>query len=714
MLFLFTLKSNCNRFVLVFVKLLCYDEGVEEDEWRDIMKKKLWAMLLAGLMLFSTATVFAKEEEGYEKRLESAVLKAKSLFQIESRYSVFHSTVDDDEEGLYFHLEWRDKETDEGIYVLMNGDGKVENYESYKRGRKPVDKPVFSEEKALESAKEWLKKLRDLKPGEYKLEGMKNSNRQLGILFQITRLWNGIPLEGKASIEFSPVDGKLMTFRWGLMDNITYPSTEKLLKKDQAMKIYRKESGLSRYASEFYDYEKDVFFYRTYFTENLPGYSIDAVSGKLVRNAMNPRGLGFAGENAKADDSLSPSEKRAVDKVKGAISKEQAIAAARKALNISDSFLLKETAFYAASRTSNEELGSWRVRFSKEESPGVSTLIYVSIDAKTSEVLRYAFQPSAPAQGAMISAEAAKKTAEEFIHKLQPNRWKETVPMKENLFSDEDRRSFAYQRKIGDTLIATDIISVEVDPITGTVQNYEFQWKKKMPTILSGGWSLEKAYGVQEAEAPLELVGEAYYPKDSRKPVGRFVWRPSERGLKISAENGKLLDYSGKWKPEEIRYSDLEGAKHRVAIEALLKRGMGFRGGKFEEDKKLTQVEFFYLLGSENFSFTDMIVNKNEIYKWAMGREMITKDEIRPTAPVTKLDFAKLVVRNYGWEDLAKHTEIFTVPFVDAKTIQKTDMGYFALAYAKGFFAKEKGGKLMPYEELTRGQMAELLMHYFE
>lgn len=682
------------------------------------MKKKIWAMLLASLMVFSTATVFAEAEKNYDEKLKAAIVKAKNIFDIESRYSSFHSTVDENTEGLYFHLEWRDKETDDSVYVLMNGEMKVEEYNLFHQGKVSDGNPKVSSEQAMQNAKEWLAKLRELKKEEYKIEEEKRSYRRSDqYVFRITRLWEGIPLEGSAMMELSSKDGTLLSFNWGLIDNIDYPSTEKLLSKEDAAKIYRKESGLSRYAQEFYDYEKDVFFYRTYFSENLPAYSIDAVTGKLVKNSMNPRGYGMGADKVKSaeESGLSPAEKQAVNKVKGAISQEKAVETARKLLEIPEEFILKEVKFHAASRSPKEDIGTWRLRFVKEKKPERLISIYVNVDAKTADVMDYSFHSSEEKQGAVISADVAKKTAEDFAQKLQPSRWKETVPSKENRFVAEgDRRAFTYERKIGDTFIATDYISIEVNPMTGKVENYHFRWKKRMPTVLSGGLSMEKAYGIQEAEAPLELVGEAYYPEDSGKPVGRFVWRPTARDLKISAENGKLLDYSGQWKPEEIRYSDLEGSIHRAAIEALLKRDMGFRGGKFEEDKKLTQVEFFYLLGSEQFSFSDIMGHKEEVYKWAMRRGLIQKEEILPTAVISKLDVAKLVVRQSGWEELAKKSDIFVLPFSDAKLIKKSDAGYFALAYAKGVLMQDKSGKLIPYAELTRGEAAELLVYCFK
>lgn len=685
------------------------------------MKKKIWAIVLAGLMVFSTTTVFAETEKNYDEQLKAAIVKAKSLFAIEKRFATFHSSVSDDSEGLYFHLEWKDKETEDGIYVLMSGDLKVETYQCYLRGKTEEEKVNLSSEQAMQRAKEWVEKLRGLKAGEYKLEEQKTWYRGSDrYVFGVTRLWNGIPLEGTAIMQMSSEDGALLMFSWGLIDNIEYPSTEKLITKEEATKIYRKEAGLSRYATEFYDYDKEVFFYRTYFSENLSTYSIDANTGKFVNNSgvMYTRGgMGAAKEDSASQDLsvLSPEEKEAVIKVKGAISKEKAVATARKLLGISEEFVLKEGGFRAPSRSPKEEIGTWRLRFMKGTEQKNPISIFVGVDAKTGDITDYSFQLFETPQGTIVSAEAAKKTAEEFIQKLQPMRWKETVPSKENRFVAEgERRVFTYERRMGDTLIGTDYITVEVNPMTGKVSDYHFRWKKKTPTVFGGGLSLEKAYAVQEEKAPLELVGEAYYPNGSEKLVGRFVWRPAARDLRISAENGKLLDYSGQWIPEEIRYSDLEKAKHRSAIEKLLSRGMGFRDGKFQEEKPLTQVEFFYLLGSETFFFSDIMVNKDEVYKWAMRQELIRKEEIQPEKVVTKLDFAKFVVRKSGWAKIAQKTEIYTIPCADLKEIVKADLGYFALAYANGFLSKDKNEKLMPYAKLTRGEMAELLMSYYK
>ena len=629
----------------------------------------------------------------------------KDLFKIDENFDKFTSSVNQSEDEVDFYLNWQNSKNRDSINITVSKDGSVKNYYS----STSIDgEKKLSYDQGIKEATKYIKKISGFKDNEFRI--LENKEIQSGIYYDyiFQKLIDSIPIKSNGRITISSVDGSLVSFNQNF-PKVSFPSTKNLISEKEALDIYKKELGLYRMTQEFYDYEESKTFFKTYFAELYSSLSIDASTKEIVTSdyPMYARDMVSNVKEAATDESLSPAEQKAVSTLEGIISQEKALEIAQRDFPILKDLKLENTSFYQSSRGMLGETGIWQFRLSNAD----GFYANVSVDALSEIVVSY-YYAGKEFKGKEISYEEAKKISEELIKKLNPQKFESLELDKHNkLMNNGDIYSFNYRRIDGDTYIVDEGFDISISKKGGILSSYSLRWNDGRIEILNGGISKEKAYNIFFKDNPLELYGEVYYGGGGQKPQGRFVWGPAKRDLRISAANGKLLNYDGKEMLDPISYSDVAETKYEKSINGLKDLGYGYRLGKFQADKPMIQVDFLYLVMSNSVDFDESTVNRDKIIKAAIDRNIINKEDVKLDSEFRLLDYSKYIVKSNNLERIAERSEIFANPYKDSN-IEKEDLAYINLAYGLGLIDKTENGSMLAYKQLTRGEFADLFYRY--
>ncbi|NLK75850.1 MAG: hypothetical protein GX288_11270 [Clostridiales bacterium] len=115
------------------------------------MKRSL-SLILTLLMLF-TFVIPISALEGYDKELESAIKKAKTIFNITDNYDNFEYYINSYSSTLEYYLRWYDStEKAGGLEVTIDSDGMIKGYYKYNYNAQRDENalPKVSKEEGLE------------------------------------------------------------------------------------------------------------------------------------------------------------------------------------------------------------------------------------------------------------------------------------------------------------------------------------------------------------------------------------------------------------------------------------------------------------------------------------------------------------------------------------------------------------------------------------
>jgi hypothetical protein len=212
----------------------------------------------------------------------------------------------------------------------------------------------------------------------------------------------------------------------------------------------------------------------------------------------------------------------------------------------------------------------WEFRWDMHNSEK-SMNVHVSIDGNTGKLVRINrheyIHNQEQSMIAKITEEQAKKIAEKFINKINPDEFKE-VQFMDNHYMKYDYgryRSpnyyFRYIRKVNGISFDRNSITVEVDGRTGTVTSYNFRWDYDLQfSSLDKLIPKEKAEEIFNAKTNMKL---RYVPiRDQEKYSNkinsvRLVYAPDfSFGYMLDAEKGEMIDYTSKT-TEDRKVKDL-------------------------------------------------------------------------------------------------------------------------------------------------------------
>mgnify|MGYP000064532933 CR=1 FL=1 len=195
----------------------------------------------------------------------------------------------------------------------------------------------------------------------------------------------------------------------------------------------------------------------------------------------------------------------------------------------------------------------WELSWSKTQAPYGS--LYASIDAKTGNILSISlykgYDPNRKTSPIpKYSEEEARKIAESFAKKLQPEEFAKTkllsrdmpvYPIDRDAYSDS--YSFNFTRMENDIPVEGNGIKITVDAHTGEIENYTFTWSWEPLPSSKNIISIQDAEQIFKDETGLKLIYRRYYDYPTQKDDIKLVYTLERPGsVLIDAVTGKMLD----------------------------------------------------------------------------------------------------------------------------------------------------------------------------
>lgn len=664
------------------------------------MKKLISIIITAALSMSAVVpTVMAAPIELTEsQRLQTALESTKSKIDVPEEYSEFTSSMSVTESGMEAYVfNWRTKDGDKSMRVRTNGDV-IMSYYNYRGDYS--DRPYISEmstEDAKNIALEFIDRVKGNYPYEIKFEDNSMDLYSSTYDFALRIYIGGIPLDSQMGhISINRTNGAVESFNiWYDYISNDYKSPDEMIGEDKAKEEYAKNLGLKLVYRTSYDDEDKLFAYPVYVQKYTYGKYINAMTGDVYDqtssdSVMNTYSLAaedsVAGGKEFGRKSLTTQEIAEIDKVAGLISTSDIEKQLRdnKYLNISKS--AKFNYMHLEKKYGSDDEYTYYISMSGDEKSSGN----ICVNAKTGEIisfnrydLDYDYEDLTFKDDKILKTFAGDK-AKEYEY---------------------DEESKCYKRYVNDIEVEDDTVCIEM--LKGNLIRYSINYSDVEFPSVEGAMSQQEAANAMFAAKGYELAAVL----DNKKAVPVY----KHENVYINPFTGAFVDWQNREiaadENAKIEYTDISGHYAKEYIEKLAEYGVGFEGGEFKPDEKITQKDYLALLSSMyNRGITVLRNDKAQaeyVYSNAVGNNIITSEERNDDAIVTRETAVIYMIRAMGAEDYAKYNEIYVTPFDDV-TVNK---GYIALLAAMGVVSGN-GGQFNPNREITRAESAIMIYNY--
>lgn len=627
--------------------------------------------------------------ENMQKILESV----KQRVEIPSECSEFSSRTEEQYGEKVYNFTWNEKDGNKSVNITCTADGVITNYSI--NGFKSDDKnntpnlPKISESDAKKTAENFLKQINPDFPYEIKIDESNGSIFGNGYTFYIKTYVNGVLFtNGNGSVNIDGTDGYVMGFDLGYIQ-ADFPSINNAISVDEAKKAYSDKLGLGLVYCTYIDEDGNTVAYPVYTQEYSYDKYINALTGDVVDVTNYRYFTGNKFESAKgdtADSGLTEQEIKELDNIDGLIS--------RTALENK----LKSNKLLSIPKNINTDSISLYKNYDDEYTYSVSMSndkcnIYTSVDAKTGEIKYYS------RWGEDDSKE--KNNDDSALKTLAGDKAKEYK---------YDENSHLYVRYVNGIKVTGDYANVTTN--NGVLTNFSMNYTDTEFPSIENAMSKEDAEKILFDAKDYSIVYMQNYTDNTREIIPVYTIDTEN----INPFTGKFVDYQNKEITEDasskLEYSDIDGHYAEKYIKELAYYGIGFEGGEFKPDEKITQKDFLALLMSINGN--DIIVLKNNleqanwVYRNSTQNSIISEDERDDDAEVTREEAAVYMIRAIGAENYAKYNDIYVTPFNDVTE----NKGYIALLSAMGVLSGDGNGNFNPNREMTRAESIIMIYNY--
>lgn len=698
--------------------------------------KRSVSIILTLLMLF-TFIMPANALEGYDKELESVIIKAKTLFDISDDFDEFNYYITDRLSETEYHLSWFDSSDSLGeIDVTINSEGRVKSYYRYNYNRDSENNgfPEISKEEGLKKVNEFLKKIAPELVGKIKYveknEPLNINSRTYSYSFY--RVENDVPFyDNNLYVNVNNRTGEIQSYNCYWENNLKFDSKEGIMDLANAKKAYNDKLGLQLvYKLDYSDGEYQPYLV---YTSLFSGKVIDAKTGEPVDynfSIMNTDEVALSKEAAfdsgESAVNLTPKELEAISEAKEIISKEEAENTARAILDIDDEYSLKSINLY--SNWYDKDEYNWSMYFENSENKNIS----VTLDAKNRELKSfYKYGYYREEQEVKYDREQLQQKAEEFIKKVQKDKFNlvELVSINEPiirpLLEEQPRQQyFTFMRKVDEAYFQGNGFNINIDAATGEITSYNYNWYKGELPSQDKAISFDKAYKILYDDIGMELqymrdTSEPYADLDVEQNVRLVYAIKNDKPLNIDAITGEIIyGLNRPYKENTIdKYSDIEDSEAKEEIETLALFGISLPGDKFKPQIDIKQKEFLYLLLKAKNYYYNMSPEDDDfierLYDILIGQGIVKESEKSPEEKITREEVTKYFVRILGYEKIAEIKDIYKLDFKDADSISEELIGYVAIATGLGVVDGD-GENFNPKTNLTREQAAVLIYNFLD
>lgn len=707
-------------------------------------------VVLAGESKLSSPTVGTLAVA--EVSLEKAIQIVKTNFDVPDEYTDFSSSYNTYDGRQVWSLRWNGTSDKPGEFAAevnaVNGDIVSLNYwKNEDQLANSPSVPTITKAEAQEISDKLLSRLLSQRTEELKLipselEVVPLNYGPFNYSFQYQRTINGVPfLSNGAVVQVSSTDGHISSYNLNWND-VKAPQANGVISVDQAQQAFAAAPffKLEYWIPSYYrplnaGQKQDAKLVYQFETENTGG-AIDALTGQPVQLnqgewlATDSFGIGGMGSaEAKSASSISdrgpvltPQEQQEVDRTAKLLKQDEAIAAVKRWVEIPDNLTLRGANLSKDWRNDDQRI--WNFDWSNNsnvkegENPGY---LSARVSAATGELLGFSSSSEENSKNEVkYDRAAAQKLAEEFLKKVQPERFGQVVLDSESDYLEKmgiepwNNQAFSYQRVVNGINFPGNGMIVNVNPVNGKITNYELNWSEYNLPSPTGILSKDKAVESFLKARPLTLTYVRIYSNGIPGDL-RLVYLPiaKDRSVPTSnildAKSGELLDYRGEpveKGPKPYNFTDLAEVNGAPEITVLGQAGLfGEYGNSFKPQEKMSvsslmramYLSRFGLWG--NTGLTDKeIISKAKDLGWL-------KEDLKPGDPVNRELLTKILLRYIQLNKLAELKDIYQVSFQDSDQISSDALGYVALASSTGII-KVEGKVLAPRDTVSRAEAA--------
>lgn len=657
--------------------------------------KKLVSMISAAAIAVSMLTPVVLADNT-DDSMKSVLESVKGRVEIPAVCTEFSSETREEYGNTSYDFRWRNDDYSKNVSVSCASDGVITSY--YSSDDKFLDNMPFisklSKEEAKTYAEDFIKKINPDFSYEIRLDDSgRGSLYGSGYTFNVNIYVNGILFSNSSgTINVDGQTGNVNNFRIGYVP-VEFPSVENALSVDEAKKAYSEKLGLKMIYRTYIDKDGKDIAYPVYVQKYDYNKYINALTGDVIslndnaRNNYAALASGAMKEDAVADRGLSEQEIKELENISGLISKTDIENQLRsnKTLNIPKSVVLDTISL---SKRYNREEYMYSIRMSDEENN-----IYIYVNARTGEILNYSRYGNGSTDEVTSQNDKAFKAlagekAEGYKFDEDEQRYVRYV---NGIRVESDSALLKYS---GDTLMTyyttyTDAQFPSIDNVISVSDAEKVMFDNNV---------YEMSYVLNVSDRTIEAVPVYVHQSVSINPfTGKFV---NYRNEEVTADEDK------------IEYSDISGHYAEKYINELAYYGIGFDGGEFKPDEKITQKDFLALLTSVYQNGVIVLRDNKEqydyIYRTSLRNNIISEDERDDDAAVTRENASIYMIRAMGAEEYAKYNDIYVPPFNDVTA----NKGYIALLAALGVVSGDDDQNFNPQREITRAESAVMIYNY--
>lgn len=656
------------------------------------MKRKFIALLLGALLAMPQAAWGAELSES--SILQGVIESAKKKINISDQLSEFSYAI----VGDNYQLNWRDEVGNQSMSVSVETDGDILYYYYYEDKQYTILAKIdYKDAKA--SADAFLKQVVPEYDEYLVLKEVSAPSKDNAYTFTYDLMKNGIKVLGETvSVSVDKQTGKVVSFSGiSYEENRTYSSKEPKVSLEEAEALYLDQIGLDLIYQTWYDYEKDQQnSFLAYDIDNPEYKGINASTGEIavlmkdqddeisVRNTSKAESEDVAASGS-SDNSLTPSEQKAVDETKNVLSAEVLKAKWEPYFKILESMEMTSSRLYQGDKTYFREI-ICRKNIGADNEERAS--LYV--DAMTGELISYQYY--AVDQKESVASDWTQKDADTLIQQIAPEAFKKIVFSEMSVPKyDENEQNFSYNRLENGIRVAGNGIELTYDKGLGEVTSYHKNWTDT---------TFKNPQGILTEKEAVKNIGlELVYMRTATNHY-ELVYNHETSMMLLDAFSGKAVSHYGEEKKEEVQgiYTDIKGHPQEAIITKLFNSGIYLNGSTLNPNSAINQQDMISLLvQARRWSG----VSEEELYKNAYELGIIDESEKNPTKKITREEAVSYLVNLTDFKKVAALSEIYNYPFKD-EDVSEAKKGAIAIAYGLGWLDKEDYFK--PKDTLSKAQ----------
>jgi len=591
---------------------------------------------------------------------------------------------------------------------------------------------------------------------EYRMGGVKE---QIVYNFSYNKKINGIVLNGSSIyIGVDGTDGSIISYNINDYDVDTskLPPAEGILPAKQAKDKYREFTDISLQYISIYN--------NTYYGSAKPKialayvpvsyiYYLDAATCKPVNHDGSVADITSNQHNQLAEP-MDPGAKisdKAIDETEAKALAEKYKTMVEELYGIK--FNENEEYYYPVSYNATDDIWNFNWYLYNEKQ---SVSLNIGIKGETGHInnlniYNYNYEYDIMLKEGNASPEVTEKfnwsqgkeKALEIIKKMLPEQYGFYADqnMQEPVLEDEIKKTirehnYTFTRVVNGIAYPDNLIIASIDRETGELRNFSFSWSDvEFPSasnIIEKKVASDKYF--QGIEPSLRYMVPYVYDKASGRekysdtPILVYTFSNPVYGYSyyfVDAETGKLMDWSGKELKEAVTESGANLPDHwaKRSVELLTAQGI-IKNYDVDYEAKLTRAEAIKMLvlakgvlyyGINQFSeqsYPDVpIDDENYIYVESAVQHKIITDisgEFKGNEEITKEEFVKLLANLLGYSDIAKFSNIYTLP-AGMTNISADAKGSAAICYALEILPVKKGSAFDGSSKVTWAEAASSL-----